>query len=408
MQTYLVGGAVRDELLGLAVKDRDWVVVGARPEELEAEGFQRVGADFPVFLHPRSKEEYALARTERKSGHGYTGFEVQFDPSVTLEDDLLRRDLTINAIAKSDTGELIDPYGGLADIKARQLRHVSPAFREDPLRVLRVARFAARFAHLGFEVAHETRELMRAMVADGELKFLVHERVWQEMSRALLEPNPEYFFRELRACGALKIILPEFDALFGVPQTMRWHPEIDTGIHTLKALQIAVTLSDSLEVRLATLCHDFGKGLTDPKHWPSHRGHEDLGANAIAALAAERKWPKKPARLAELTARYHTHCHKIGELKAATIVKTLEAFGAFRAPETFEHFLLACEADARGRSGLEQQPYPEADQFRDCLNACLAVKPADLMAQGYAGAQLGEAIHRARVNAVKDVQTGWN
>lgn len=408
MQTYLVGGAVRDELLGLTVKDRDWVVVGARPEELEAEGYQRVGADFPVFLHPHSKEEYALARTERKSGHGYTGFEVQFDPSVSLEDDLLRRDLTINAIAKSDDGELVDPYGGLADIENKQLRHVSPAFREDPLRVLRVARFAARFANLGFEVAAETRELMRAMVDDGELQYLVHERVWQEMSRALLEPSPEYFFRELRACGALKVILPELDALFGVPQTMRWHPEIDTGIHTLKALQIAVQLSDSLDVRLAVLCHDFSKGLTDPKYWPSHRGHEESGAQAIAKVAAERKWPKKPARLAELTARYHTHCHKIDELKAATILKTLEAFAAFRQPETFEHFLLACEADARGRSGLEQQPYPQADQFRACLTACQSVKPADLMAQGYEGAKLGEAIHRARINAVKDVQKTWN
>lgn len=408
MQTYLVGGAVRDELLGLAVKDRDWVVVGARPEELEAEGYQRVGADFPVFLHPHTKEEYALARTERKSGHGYTGFEVQFDPTVTLEDDLLRRDLTINAIAKSDSGELVDPYGGLADINNKQLRHISPAFREDPLRVLRVARFAARFASLGFEVATETRQLMRTMVDDGELQYLVHERVWQEMSRALLEPSPECFFRELRACGALKIILPELDALFGVPQTMRWHPEIDTAIHTLKALQMAVQLSDSLDVRLAVLCHDFGKGLTDPKYWPSHRGHEESGAQAIAKVAAERKWPKKPARLAELTARYHTHCHKIGELKAATIVKTLEAFAAFRQPETFEHFLLACEADARGRSGWEQQPYPEADRFRACLAACQSVKPADLMAQGYQGAKLGEAIHRARINAVKDVQKTWN
>ena len=408
MQTYLVGGAVRDELLGLAVKDRDWVVVGARPEELEAQGYQRVGADFPVFLHPQSKEEYALARTERKSGHGYTGFEVQFDPGVTLEDDLQRRDLTINAIAKADNGELVDPYGGLADIKAKQLRHVSPAFREDPLRVLRVARFAARFANLGFEVADDTRALMRAMVEDGELEYLVHERVWQEMSRALLEASPDVFFTELRACGALKVILPELDALFGVPQTMRWHPEVDTGIHTLKALRVATELSDNLDVRLAVLCHDFGKGLTDPDQWPSHRGHEALGADAIARVAAARKWPKKPARLAELTARYHTHCHKIGELKAATIVKTLEAFGAFRQADTFEHFLLSCEADARGRSGLEQQPYPQADQFRACLSACQAVNPADLMAQGHQGAQLGEAIHKARIQAVKEVQKTWN
>lgn len=408
MQTYLVGGAVRDEILGLAVKDRDWVVVGARPEELEAQGYQRVGADFPVFLHPQSKEEYALARTERKSGHGYTGFEVQFDPGVSLEDDLQRRDLTINAIARADNGELVDPYGGLADIEAKQLRHVSPAFREDPLRVLRVARFAARFANLGFEVAEDTRALMRAMVEDGELEYLVHERVWQEMSRALLEASPDVFFTELRACGALKVILPELDALFGVPQTMRWHPEVDTGIHTLKALRIATELSDSLDVRLAVLCHDFGKGLTDPDKWPSHHGHEALGADAIARVAAARKWPKKPARLAELTARYHTHCHKIGELKAAIIVKTLEAFGAFRQTDTFEHFLLACEADARGRSGLERQPYPQADQFRACLSACQAVKPADLMAEGHQGAKLGEAIHKARVRAVKEVQKTWN
>lgn len=408
MDIYLVGGAVRDRLLGLPVKDRDWVVVGARPEQLEARGYQRVGADFPVFLHPDTKEEYALARTERKSGHGYTGFEVRFEPDVTLEDDLLRRDLTINAIARAEDGELIDPFGGRADLDNRTLRHISPAFREDPLRVLRVARFAARFDRLGFTVADETRDLMRAMVADGELEYLVPERIWQEMSRALMEPSPEVFFRELRACDALAVIFPELDALFGVPQPMRWHPEVDTGIHTLMALQIATELSDSLEMRLATLCHDLGKGMTDPAKWPSHRGHEELGARAIRRLARQRRWPKKAAVLAEQTARFHTHCHRIDQLKPATIVKTLGQLNAFRQPESFEQFLLACEADARGRSGLERNPYPQAGKFRACLAACERVEPAELMAQGYRGGELGEALTRERTRAVAEEKAKWS
>ncbi len=407
MQTYLVGGAVRDELLGHPVKDRDWVIVGARPEDLLNRGFTQVGADFPVFLHPDTKEEYALARTERKSGHGYTGFEVEFSPDVTLEDDLLRRDLTINAMARDESGDLVDPFNGRADLEAKQLRHVSPAFREDPLRVLRVARFAARFEHLGFRVADETQQLMREMVEEGELAYLVQERVWQEMSRALMEPSPDTFFSVLRQCGALKVILPEVDALFGVPQPMRWHPEIDTGVHTLKALRIATELSDDLEVRFAVLCHDLGKGVTDPEKWPSHHGHEGAGADMIKKLAKERRWPNKAAQLAEQVARYHLHCHKIEQLNAATIVKVLGKLGALRQREPFEQFLLACEADARGRSGLEQAPYPQADRFRECLEACKTIKPADLIARGYEGARLGEALHRERIHAVKKVTASW-
>ncbi|MHA7880067.1 MAG: multifunctional CCA addition/repair protein [Saccharospirillum sp.] len=408
MQTYLVGGAVRDDLLGLPVKDRDWVVVGATPEQMRDLGYAQVGADFPVFLHPQTKEEYALARTERKAGHGYTGFDVHFAPDVTLEDDLLRRDLTINAMAQAKDGTLIDPHNGLADLEQRLLRHVSDAFQEDPLRVLRVARFAARYDALGFDVAGETLTLMRAMVEAGELDYLVPERIWQEMSRALLEPSPDIFFCVLRRCGALKRILPELDALFGVPQPMRWHPEIDTGIHTLKALQCAAELSGRLEVRFATLCHDFGKGLTNPEHWPSHHGHEALGANAIAAVAHERRWPRHLARLAEQTARYHTHCHKITELRADTVVRTLGQLNAFRQPHNFEDFLLACECDARGRSGLEHQPYPQADKFRACLRACQSVDPQALIAEGYQGAALGEALHQARIRAVKVEQQQWS
>lgn len=408
MKTFLVGGAVRDEQLNLPVKDRDWVVVGARPQDLQDLGYQQVGADFPVFLHPDSKEEYALARTERKSGHGYTGFEVRFSPDVTLEDDLLRRDLTINAMAKADNGDIIDPFGGLQDLADRQLRHVSPAFREDPLRVLRVARFAARFAHLGFRVADDTQTLMREMVDSGELEYLVPERVWQEMARALLEPDPDVFFAVLRQCGALQVVFPELDALFGVPQTMRWHPEVDTGIHTLKSLRIATELSNELDVRFAVLCHDLGKGLTDPTQWPAHHGHEGLGADLIRKLAEPRRWPKKAAQLAEQVARFHTHCHGIDRLKATTIVKTLGKLGALRQREPFEHFLLACEADARGRSGWERNAYPQADRFRQCLDACASVQPADLMAQGYEGAQLGEALHRERINAVKKVIAEWS
>lgn len=408
MDIYLVGGAVRDTLLGLAVKDRDWVVVGATPGQLEQQGYQRVGADFPVFLHPGSKEEYALARTERKSGHGYTGFEVQFSPDVTLEDDLLRRDLTINAMARAEDGTLVDPYGGRADLDARLLRHVSPAFREDPLRVLRVARFAARFDHLGFSLADDTRALMREMVQAGELAYLVPERIWQEMSRALMEPNPEVFFQVLRACGALRVVFPALDALFGVPQPMRWHPEVDTGIHTLKALQIAVQMDAPLEVRVATLSHDLGKALTETTNWPSHRGHEDLGADLIRQHAGDWRWPKKAAALAEHMARYHTHCHRIRQLRPATIVSTLNKLGAFRHSEHFRQFLQACECDARGRSGLERQAYPQAALFERCLAACESVLPADLVAQGYQGAELGEALNRERVRAVAQEKATWS
>lgn len=404
MQTYLVGGAVRDSLLNIPVKDRDWVVVGATPDLLLNKGFQQVGADFPVFLHPETKEEYALARTERKSGHGYTGFEVSFDSSVTLEDDLLRRDLTINAMALDDNNHLVDPFNGQQDLEDRVLRHVSDAFREDPLRVLRVARFSARFAHLGFTVAPETLSLMRDIAASGELKHLTAERVWVEMSRALLEETPSEFFKVLRQAKALKEVFPELDALFGVPQPMRWHPEIDTGIHTLKALDIARKKSDNVSVLLATLCHDLGKALTPSDRWPSHRGHEGFGADLIKQINKNYKWPTKPATLAEVVARYHTHCHTVYKLKPSTILDLLIKINGFRQPERVEQFVLACESDARGRSGLESIEYPQGQFLLKCLEACEAITSETYVAAGLTGKAIGDAIYRDRINSIKGLQ----
>lgn len=403
MEVFLVGGAVRDQQLKLPVNDRDWVVVGARPEQLLDLGYQQVGADFPVFLHPDSHEEYALARTERKSGHGYGGFEVHFDPDVSLEEDLARRDLTINAMAQSPSGELIDPYGGLNDLAKGLLRHVTEAFREDPLRVLRVARFAARYDHLGFRVATETLTLMRAMVDSGELTYLTPERVWSEMSRALTEPSPSVFFKVLRQCGALKPVFPELDRLFGVPQPMRWHPEIDTGIHVLKALDIARQATDDPATLLATLCHDLGKGLTPADKWPSHRGHEGMGANLIRKLAKQYRWPKRAAELTEKVARFHTHCHRINELKPTTIVKLLSDLNAFRRPENAKAFVLACEADARGRSGFEATDYPQGDLLLSCLNACSAMRAEPFIEQGLTGKAIGDAMTDARARAVRNI-----
>lgn len=401
MKIYLVGGAVRDELLGCPVKERDWVVVGATAEQLVKQGFRPVGKDFPVFLHPETKEEYALARTERKTAPGYSGFICHAAPDVTLEEDLARRDLTINAIAREPKGQFIDPFGGRHDLEQRILRHVSPAFVEDPVRILRLSRFAARFHHFGFRVAEETQTLMGQMVQDGEVDHLVPERVWKELSRALLEPHPEVFIETLRSCGALARILPELDRLFGIPQPPQHHPEVDTGLHTLLALQQAALLSDALTVRFATLMHDLGKAETPANLLPRHHGHEKRSLKLIQAVCARLAVPKDCRDLALAVAEFHTHCHRVTELKAATLVKTLERLDAFRRPERFQQFLLCCEADARGRTGLEERPYPQAEYFAQALTRCQEVSVADLIAQGYSGPQLGQKLHQARISAVQ-------
>src|SRR6478736_6653758 len=363
MQVYLVGGAVRDRLLGRAVRERDWVVVGATPGELERAGFIPVGRDFPVFLHPRTKEEHALARLERKVAPGYRGFTTEFSADVKLEDDLRRRDLTINAMAQDDAGTIIDPYGGQRDLEARLLRHVSEAFAEDPVRILRVARFAARYAPLGFHIADETLALMRQMVADGEANALVAERVWTETEKALGEPCPDVFISVLRDCGALKVVYPEIDALFGVPQPEKWHPEIDTGIHQLMALREAVKLGGGVTVRFAVLMHDLGKASTPAEILPSHHGHEDAGVALVEQVCARLRVPSHFRELAVITARHHTHVHRASELRADTVLKTLEGCDAVRRPERFADFLLACESDARGRQGLEARDYPQREFF---------------------------------------------
>jgi tRNA nucleotidyltransferase (CCA-adding enzyme) len=402
MEVYLVGGAVRDELLGLPVKERDWVVVGATPEALLIQGYQQVGKDFPVFLHPHTHEEYALARTERKTAPGYHGFQVCATPEVTLKEDLSRRDLTINAMARDAAGRLIDPYGGLSDLQGRWLRHVSPAFAEDPVRILRVARLAARHAALGFRVAPETLALMRAMVTHGEVDALVPERVWAETVRALGESSPERFIAVLRDCEALARIFPEIDRLFGVPQPPLHHPEIDTGIHLLLSLQQAVRLGADPLVRFAVLVHDLGKGTTPPAEWPHHIGHEAHGGQLVRDFCRRLRVPNDYRDLGVLAATYHTHCHRALELRPRTLLKTLQALDAFRKPQRFEQFLLACEADARGRQGYEERPYPQAERLRTAYRAAAAVAVSPLLAQGLSGAKLGEAVRRARLRAVTE------
>jgi tRNA nucleotidyltransferase (CCA-adding enzyme) len=408
MQVYLVGGAVRDRLLGRAVSERDWVVVGATPAELESDGFIPVGRDFPVFLHPRTKEEHALARLERKVGPGYRGFTTEFSPGVTLEDDLKRRDLTINAMAEDGTGEVIDPYGGLRDLEARLLRHVSPAFSEDPVRILRVARFAARYAPLGFRVADETRELMRRMVTDGEAAALVAERVWTETEKALGEPCPDVFISVLRDCGALKVVYPEIDALFGVPQPEKWHPEVDTGVHLLMALRTAVALGGGVAARFAVLTHDLGKGTTPAAVLPSHHGHEGAGVALVEKLCARLRVPNHLRELAVITSRYHTHVHRAFELRAATVLKTLEACDAFRRPERFADLLLACEADARGRKGLEERPYPQREFFARARDAAAAVTLTADDRAGKTGEQIGELLRKRRTQAIEALEKPAN
>lgn len=401
MQIFKVGGAVRDQLLGRAVIDVDWVVVGATPEQMLAQGFRQVGDDFPVFLHPKSGEEYALARTERKSGHGYGGFTFHTSPDVTLEEDLLRRDLTVNAMAQADDGTLYDPYGGQTDLTARVLRHVSPAFAEDPLRVLRVARFAARYAYLGFRVAAETMELMRQLSESGELQHLTPERIWQEFARALMEDNPEVFIQVLRDCGALKALLPEVDALFGVPQPDEYHPEVDTGVHILSVLQQCARFQHTLNIRWACLLHDLGKGTTEPEQWPRHIAHEKRGLALIKKVNKRFKAPNDCAQLALLVGEYHTHAHRALELRAATLLKLLMAFDIMRRPQRFADFIAASEMDSRGRLGFEDRFYPQADYLRGAADAVRAVSAAPLIEQGIQGAELGLALTEARQQALQ-------
>lgn len=403
MNIYLVGGAVRDRLLGLPVKDRDWVVVGATREAMLSKGFQQVGADFPVFLHPKTKEEYALARTERKKGRGYLGFECNASTDVTLEDDLKRRDLTINAMAASGD-DIIDPFGGQQDLNDRVLRHVSEAFSEDPLRILRVARFTARFSHLGFTIAEETMALMQAMVDAGEADHLVAERVWQETARALKEPTPWVYFETLRACGALKVLFPELDKLFGVPQPAAHHPEIDTGVHSIMSLKVACELSSDIGVRFAALIHDLGKGLTPESEWPSHHGHEQKGLAPIKALCTRFKVPNEIRTLSLLAGEFHTHVHRAFELKAATTLKVIRTADAFRKADRFEQLLLVCEADARGRTGFETRPYPQRTFFLNAFDAAKSVKPAELIDQGYSGKALGQALQRQQQEQIQHLK----
>lgn len=404
MKTYLVGGAVRDKLLGRPVTEQDWVVVGATPEQLQAQGFTPVGKDFPVFLHPQTKEEYALARTERKTGHGYAGFSFYCGEEVTLEEDLIRRDLTINAMAEDEQGNIIDPYGGQADLQQKILRHVSPAFAEDPVRILRIARFAARYHQYGFHVANETIALMQTMVSNGEVDHLVAERIWKETERALAEPNPDVFIQVLRDCHALAKIFPEIDALFGVPQTATHHPEVDTGIHTLMSLQQAVKLTINTCIRFATLVHDLGKGTTLPEEWPRHIAHEERSMPLVKKLCERIAAPRDYKELALMVAQWHTHCHRAMELKPATVLKVLQSNDAFRRPERFHQFLVCCEADARGRTGFENRAYPQADFFRRALTAAQQIDLAPLRTQGLTGQAFGDAIARLRLDKVTQLR----
>jgi tRNA nucleotidyltransferase (CCA-adding enzyme) len=401
MKIYTVGGAVRDELLGLPVADRDYVVVGATPEAMVAAGYKPVGKDFPVFLHPQTHDEYALARTERKTARGYHGFAFHAAPDVTLEQDLARRDLTINAIAKDENGELIDPYHGAADIQARVLRHVSPAFAEDPVRILRLARFSARFASLGFTIADETLQLMRGMVANGEADALVAERVWQELSRGLMEAKPSRMFETLRNCGALTRVLPEVDALYGVPQTATHHPEVDTGVHVMMVIDYAASRNYALDVRFAALTHDLGKGTTPREEWPRHIAHEERSVDLVAALCERLRVPAECRDLALVMAKRHGNIHRAAELLPGTIVQLLQSADAFRKPARFTRLLQACESDARGRLGFGERSYPQAERMAAALRAAAAVDAGAIAKQYEDPARIKDAIHQARVAAVR-------
>ncbi|WP_199099595.1 multifunctional CCA addition/repair protein [Dyella sp. ASV21] len=408
MRIYLVGGAVRDKLLGRAVTDHDHVVVGARPEDLLAQGYRPVGKDFPVFLHPDTAEEYALARTERKTGHGYHGFAFHADPSVTLEQDLARRDLTINAMAEADDGSLVDPFDGARDLDQRLLRHVSPAFVEDPVRLLRVARFAARFAPLGFRVAPETMTLMQQMVRAGEVDHLVPERVWQETRKALGEAQPSAFLRVLRESAALAVLFPEIDALYGVPQRAEFHPEVDTGVHVEMVLDMAARLAPGNDlVGFCALTHDLGKALTPSDVLPRHVGHEHAGVAPLRTLAARLKVPTEFAALAEQVCREHLNAHRAFELKPATVLRLLSSLDALRRPERLQVFLAACEADKRGRLGHADDDYPQAAYLLQAQQAAAAVHAEPYVAQGLQGPAIGEALAAARVAAIAAVRQSF-
>lgn len=402
MKIYLVGGAVRDSLLGLPVTEKDWVVVGAMPENLLAQGYQQVGKDFPVFLHPVSRDEYALARTERKSGKGYTGFVCHAEPDVTLEQDLLRRDLTINAIARTERGDIIDPYHGRRDLENRVLRHVSEAFSEDPLRVLRVARFAARFAHLGFQIAEETMALMQKMTHEDELAYLTPERVWKETEKALGTSSPDVYFQVLRDCGALAVLFPEIDNLYGVPAPAKWHPEIDTGIHTMMTVAMAARLSPEIDVRFATLCHDLGKGLTPPELWPRHHGHGPAGVKLVEALCQRLRVPNPIRDLAKLVAEYHDLVHTVQVLQPKTLLKLFDAIDVWRKPQRLEQLALTSEADARGRAGFEENPYPQGDYLREAFRVANQVGSAAVVADGFKGIDVRNELARRRIHALAD------
>ena len=404
MKIYRVGGAVRDKLLNYPSQENDWVVVGATPEKMTQLGYLPVGSDFPVFIHASTGEEYALARTERKSGHGYGGFTFHAAADVSLEEDLVRRDLTINAMAEDDDGQLYDPYNGQADLEKKILRHVSDAFTEDPLRVLRVARFAARYHHLGFTIAPETMELMTAITSSGELDYLVAERVWKETERALGERSPDIYIEVLRQCGALDVLLPEVSRLFGVPQRADYHPEIDTGIHTLMALQQSVRLSDSSKIRFAVLVHDLGKGITPDHVLPSHRGHEARGVPLVNDVCDRFKVPNDVRQLALVVTEYHLMCHKAQELKPATVVNLLKGVGALKSRDRLEDFILCCEADARGRTGFEDREYPSSDYLRAAVDGISNISVADLVEAGIDGAEIGRQLHLRRTARMTEIK----
>ena len=405
-EVYLVGGAVRDDLLGIQPRERDWVVVGSTPDALLEKGYKHVGASFPVFLYSSSREEYALARTERKQGHGYHGFSVNFDSAVTLEEDLARRDLTINAMARDSAGQLIDPYGGKTDLKARLLRHVSPAFAEDPLRVLRVARFAARFAHLGFTVHESTMQLMRDITDSGELSHLVPERIWGEIAAAMATQNPGEFVRVLRECGALAVLLPEVDILFGVPQPARYHPEIDSGVHVMMAMDLAARMQWPARVVFAVLLHDLGKGRTDPGAWPSHIGHESRGVPLVERVCERLRTPGAYRELAVKACALHLKCHRLLEMRPTRVMALIEEADLLRRPEQLEPLLRACEADFRGRKGFEDRAYPQAHRLSAALEAVLGIQARQLDTDGLDGREIGKMLREARIDAIRACNSG--
>ncbi|MBF0752352.1 MULTISPECIES: multifunctional CCA addition/repair protein [unclassified Pasteurella] len=413
MKIYLVGGAVRDQLLGLPVKDRDWVIVGATPDHLLTQGYQQVGKDFPVFLNPKTKEEYALARTERKSGNGYTGFICDFSENITLEQDLIRRDLTINAMAQDKQGNLHDPYHGKQDLEKRILRHISPAFAEDPLRVLRVARFAARFHQLGFKIAPETLRLMKNLTQSGELSHLTAERVWLETEKALNEKHPEIYFDVLHQIDALTILFPELNALYGIPNPPQHHPEIDSFVHTMLVLQQAVKLTENnpelnqSAVRFAAVCHDLGKALTPKEILPHHYGHESAGIKPTRSLCKRLKVPNYYQELAELTCEYHTHIHKAFELRPETLMKLFNRFDVWRKPQRFQEFLLVCLADTRGRTGFEMREYPQRDYINALLKASEKVDVQQVIADGFEKQGIRDELNRRRIDVIREMKKAY-